>query len=97
MALRGDDAPLDAARLCAFTDLWWPAVFGTTASPVYVPTLQLSVYLRSTEHEPKAPVLGRFASRHAAEGHVEETGELWSADGELLAESTQLALLLRLG
>jgi acyl-CoA thioesterase len=96
MSLRGDDAPLDAARLCALTDLWWPAVFGTTDAPVYVPTLQLTVYLRATESERSAPVLGRFESRHAAEGHVEESAELWSADGELLAESTQLALLLRL-
>jgi acyl-CoA thioesterase len=94
MSLRDDDAPLDAARLCALCDLWWPAVFGTAEAPVYVPTLQLTVYLRRTEREPTAPVLGRFESRHAAEGHVEESGELWSADGELLAESTQLALLL---
>jgi acyl-CoA thioesterase len=94
MALRNDPAPLDPARLCAFTDLWWPAIFGTTTSPVYVPTLQLTVYLRATEQAVQAPVLGRFASRHAAEGHIEEVGELWSADGELLAESAQLALLL---
>ncbi len=94
MALRDDRAPLDPARLCAMCDLWWPAVFSTVAGPVGVPTIELTVYLRSVERTHRAPVLARFESRRAAEGHVEETGALWSADGELLAESHQLALLL---
>jgi len=48
LSLRDDDAPLDAARLCALCDLWWPAIFGTLSSPAAVPTLQLTVYLRQT-------------------------------------------------
>jgi hypothetical protein len=40
------------------------------------------------------PVLARYDSRNALEGHVDESGEVWSADGRLLAESRQLALLL---
>jgi hypothetical protein len=40
------------------------------------------------------PVLARFETRNVLEGHVEESGELWSADGRLLAESRQLALLV---
>ncbi len=94
LSLRDDGAALDAARLCALSDLWWPAIFGRLTAPAAVPTLQLTVYLRSTEPPPAGPVLARFESRHLQEGHVEERGELWSADGKLLAESQQLALLI---
>ncbi len=94
LSLRDDHAPLDAARLCALCDLWWPAIFGTLTSPAAVPTLQLTVYLRSSAPNVHGPVLARFESRHAQEGQIVEHGELWSADGSLLAESQQLALLL---
>jgi hypothetical protein len=93
LALRDDDAPLDAARLCALTDLWWPAVFGILDAPNGVPTIQLTVHLRVTERAVTPPVFARFETLEIAEGHVEEAGELWSHDGELLAESRQLALL----
>jgi acyl-CoA thioesterase len=93
LALRDDDAPLDAARLCAMTDLWWPAVFGVIDFRAGVPTIQLTVHLRLTERTVAPPVFARFETRVIAEAHLEESGELWSADGELLAESLQLALL----
>jgi hypothetical protein len=41
------------------------------------------------------PVLGRFESRHSAEGFFEEDGELWSPDGVLIAQCRQLALAIR--
>ena len=93
MALRGDDAPLDPARLCALTDLWWPAVFGMLDRPAAVPTIQLTVHLRAVARAVRGPVFARFETRQIAEGHLEESGELWSSERELLAESRQLALL----
>ena len=93
MALREDDAPLDAARVCALCDLWWPAIFGALTSPAAATTLQLTVYLRSTGGGVFGPVLARFETRNVREGHLEERGELWSSDGKLLAQSQQLALL----
>jgi acyl-CoA thioesterase len=93
MALRHDDAPLDAARLCALTDLWWPAVFTMLDGPAAVPTIQLTVHLRTVSSAVDAPVFACFETRHVGEGHLEESGELWSRQGELLAESRQLALL----
>ncbi len=96
MALRDDDAPLDAARLCALCDLWLPAIFAWLTAPAGAPTLQLTVYLRSTEPPVRGPVLARFETRNIQEGHFEERGELWSSEGTLLAESQQLALLIAL-
>jgi acyl-CoA thioesterase len=96
MAIRDDPGPLDAARLCALCDLWWPAVFSATDGPLAVPTLQLTVYLRRTEPVPAGPVYARFTTREVIEGQLEEIGELYSRDGELLAESRQLALLIPL-
>jgi len=94
LAFADDDAPLDAARLCALCDAWWPALFSAHATLVGVPTLALTVHLRSTSPAVHGPVLARFETLTAREGHAEESGQLWSADGRLLAESRQLALLL---
>jgi acyl-coenzyme A thioesterase PaaI-like protein len=93
VAFRGDNAPLDAARLCALCDLWWPAIFNSLTAPVPLATVQLTVYLRSTSEATFAPVLARYETRNVTEGHLEESGRLWSADGRLLAESHQLAVL----
>jgi hypothetical protein len=93
-AFRDDRRPLDAARLCALCDLWWPPLYGRLNTPAALPTLQLTVYLRDTSAQVAPPVLARFATATVDEGHIEERGELWSADGRLLAESTQMALLV---
>ena len=93
-SLRDDDPQqeYDPVRLVALTDLWWPAIFTASQTLVGVPTLELTVHLRSTAPV-QAPILGRFATRTVAEGHFDERGELWSTAGQLLAESRQLALL----
>jgi hypothetical protein len=61
--------------------------------PAAVPTIALTVHLRAVEPAVTGPVFACFRTRTIAEGHLEETGELWSPDGCLLAESRQLALL----
>jgi acyl-CoA thioesterase len=92
--LRDDPTELDAARLVAFSDLWLPAIFPWMSAPAGAPTVQLTIYLRSTETAAHGPVLARFETRTVLEGHFEERGELWSSDGQLLSESVQLALWL---
>lgn len=93
ISVRDDDAPFDAARLCAICDLWWPALFGRMRRPGGMPTLQLTVHVRSTAAAARPPVLARFQTRSVVEGHAEEAAEIWSADGTLLAESKQMALV----
>jgi acyl-CoA thioesterase len=44
--------------------------------------------------EPDDFVLGEFRTRTIAQGFLEEDGELWTATGELLAQSRQLAIML---
>lgn len=79
--------------LALYADAWWPCPFPRTSGPIMAPTLELTIHFRSIPAlEPGAYVLGRFDSTTSAEGFFEESGELWSEDGTLLAQSRQLAL-----
>jgi acyl-CoA thioesterase len=88
------DAPLAAAIL----DAWFPAPFIGLERAVPAPTIDYTVHFRAPLPEPKAvaddPYLAVFRSGLARGGFFEEDGELWSKDGQLLAHSRQLALLL---
>jgi len=87
--------PLDALALVCCADAWWPAPFGRLDGPSPAPTIDLTVHVRADPPIGDHPhVLGRFVSRTARDGFIEEDGELWSADGVLLAQSRQLAILL---
>ena len=92
--------PLDAPVVAAFCDAWPPSVFGRLSEPKAggVPTIDLTIHFR-TALPPEGARPGDFAlcvfrSRYARDGFLEEDGEVWSAGGELLAHSRQLALLL---
>ena len=76
----------------ALCDAWFPAVFSAVEEPLAVPTLDLTVHLRAPLPRPSDWVLGSFWTRRARDGFLEEDGELFSRDGELLAQSRQLAL-----
>jgi acyl-CoA thioesterase len=88
------NAPLAAALL----DTWFPASFVRLDGPRPAPTIDYTVHFRSPLPPPGAspedPYLVAFKSNLARHGFFEEDGELWSADGTLLAQSRQLALLL---
>ncbi len=89
-----DDDPIDDVLLLALTDSWPPAVFSKLEVPVGVPTIELTVHFRGAPSLAPGWCLVRFRTLEAEAGYLEETGEVWSADGRLLAESRQLALLL---
>jgi acyl-CoA thioesterase len=90
--------PLDAPLIAALCDSWPPAVFQKGIVHNGAPTAELTVHFRHPLPPARlaedAFVLARFTSRVAREGFVEEDGELWTADGRLLAQSRQLAVLL---
>jgi acyl-CoA thioesterase len=89
---------LDAPLAAAFLDTWFPAPFVRLERPHGAPTIDYTVHFRSplppAGATPEDPYLISFRSNIARHGFFEEDGELWSADGTLLAQSRQLALLL---
>lgn len=94
-----EPVPVDAVVVTMLTDAWTPAVFSRVSSMVAVPTVELTVHFR---HPVPDAVAGdycfvRFRSRTAVEGFVEEDGEIWSANGALLAQSRQLSAFIPVG
>lgn len=87
-----DGRPPDVPSLPLFADALVPPVFNVIG-PGWVPTIELTVHIRAR------PVPGwltcQFQTRFIASGLLEEDGELWDADGNLVAMSRQLAALRR--
>lgn len=92
--------PIDAAYIALLSDVWWPPAFEPLSSLAIAPTVDLTIHVRAElppEGLPDQPVLGRFVSSASLGGLMEEDGSLFLADGTLLAQSRQLALLAPLG
>jgi acyl-CoA thioesterase len=92
-----DDDPVDEVLVAALTDGWMPAVFSRVSLPIGVPTVDLTIHFRQAPSGAPGWSLVRFRTLLAAEGYLEEDGEVWSADGRLLAQSRQLAVMLTPG
>ena len=92
-----DDDPVDDVLLASITDAWPPAVFSRLEVPVGVPTVELTIHFRAAPPGRPAWCLVRFRTLEVGDGYLEESGEVWSAEGHLLAESRQLAVLLAPG
>jgi len=93
--------PLDHPLLASYCDALPPAVFSRAQQPGDfgpVPTVDLTVHYRMDPREagvgPEDHCLAIFRSRLAHAGYVEEDGEIWSPNGQLLAQSRQLAVVL---
>jgi acyl-CoA thioesterase len=85
---------LEPELIAMYTDSWWPAPFARLDGPVFAPTLELTVHFRSRPPQgEREHVLARFTSSTSSGGLFEEDGALWSAEGTLLAQSRQLALI----
>jgi len=89
---------LDAEAVTAITDAWIPPAFSRTNEQLTVPTVDLTVHFRTTvplpDSRPEDFVFATFRTNAAADGFLEEDGEVWSADGRLIAQSRQLAVAL---
>lgn len=85
----------DALACLLMADVFPPAVFGLLGMVGWVPTVELTVHLRRRP----APgwMLGQFWSNDLGEGRVIEDGALWDAQGQLVAQARQLALVRQAG
>ncbi len=90
-----DGASMDTLGVLTVADCYPPAVFNTDESGLgWVPTLELTVQVR------RRPAEGYLVTRLTTEaitagGYLEEDGEVWDAQGRLVALSRQLALAPR--
>lgn len=83
--------PPDTLASLVFADAFPPAVFGLLGMVGWVPTIELTVHMR---RRPAAGWMqGRFHSSDMIDGHLIEDGALWDADGKLVLQSRQLALV----
>ena len=89
-----EERPLDALSLAVLADTWFPAPWPRLTEFAAAPTIDLTVHFRVSLPLPDQLLLGRFRNRMVREGFFDEDGELWTADGTLIAQSRQLALLL---
>ena len=92
---RWDDADaVDTLGLLFVADAYPPAVFDLrAASAAWAPTIELTVQVRARP----APgwLATRFTTRALTTGTFEEDGDVWDADGRLVALSRQTALVGR--
>ena len=85
-----DGRPMDALSLLFVLDVLPPATFAI-GSMGWVPTIQLSAYVRAL---PAAGwLMARQIARYVADGLVDEVCELWDANGNVVAQATQLAMV----
>ena len=86
-----DGRPPDPLACLLMADAFPPAVFGLLGTVGWVPTIELTVHLRRRP----APgwLLGAFRSNDLRGGLLVEDGALWDAEGQLVAQSRQLALV----
>jgi Thioesterase-like superfamily len=85
-----DGRPLDPLALLFASDALPPATFPIGSSG-WVPTIQLSVYVRGLP----APgwLLARQRAKLVAGGLVDEVCELWDSTGRVVVQATQLAMV----
>ena len=84
-----DGRPFDLLSLFLIADVFPPAVFASQGLMAWVPTIEFSVNVRSV---PRTEWLRcAFRTRFINCGLLEEDGELWDEDGELVAISRQIA------
>ena len=93
--------PIDAISLALFADALIPGPFMRLGEPNAAPTIDLTIHFREPtprgEHpDPHELCLVRVRAGLIHEGFFEEDSMIWAADGRLLAQSRQLALLLPL-
>jgi acyl-CoA thioesterase len=95
----GEPRAIEPLLLAFFSDALFPPVFVRLSERAVSPTVDLTIHFRAPlrpagETGSHELCLARFRSSVVHEGFFEEDGVIWAADGTVLAQSRQLALLL---
>jgi acyl-CoA thioesterase len=101
LGLRERTRPLDSLALAMLSDVGAPPPLLRLREPSRASTVDLTVHFRtrlprSGQHDPAELCFGRLRTRLIHEGFFEDDGVVWAADGTVLAQSRQLALLIPL-
>jgi acyl-CoA thioesterase len=89
-----EERPVDSLAVVVLADAWFPAPWPRLRALAPAPTIDLTVHFRAPLPLDDGLLLGRFRTKLVRDGFFEEDGELWAADGTLVAQSRQLGLLL---
>ena len=89
-----EERPLDSLAVAVLADAWFPAAWPRLSALAPAPTIDLTIHFRVPLPLEDGLLLGRFSTVLVRDGFFEEDGQLWSADGTLVAQSRQLALLI---
>lgn len=84
-----DSRPFDPLALLLIADSFPPAVFASQGPLAWVPTIEFNVSVRERASTPWLRC--RFSTRFINCGLIEEDGEIWDGEGELVALSRQTA------
>jgi acyl-CoA thioesterase len=88
-----DRRPIDSLALLLVADAFPPPVFNIEMPVGWVPTVELTVHVRGVAAP--GPLMCRFHTEFIQNGFLQEDGEVWDSDGNLVAQSRQLALVPR--
>jgi acyl-coenzyme A thioesterase PaaI-like protein len=90
--------PLTPGLLCAYGDIWVPAVYHRLERPIAAMSSDFTCHVRMPLPDPATsrpvePVLCVLRTAAAGHGFVDEDTEIWLADGALVAQTRQLRVL----
>jgi len=93
--------PLDALTLAFLSDALFSPPFIRMSEPGTSPTIDLTIHFRAAtasagERDSAELCFARFDSGLMHEGFFDENGVIWAADGTVLLQSRQLAIMLPL-
>jgi acyl-CoA thioesterase len=87
-----DDREPDSRCLALFTDAFPPSPLSRLGPIGWVPTLELTVHV--IRRPALGPVQAHFQTNSLHEGRMIESGALWDSEGQLVAQSRQLGLVI---
>jgi acyl-CoA thioesterase len=85
---------IDSIALAAMSDAWLPPIFSRVREPLLIPTIDLTIHFRGLPTDPYAFCFVLFESPLSLDGYLIEHGQIFDAQGHLIAESRQLAVVV---